>query len=206
MSTSRPIEQRLHAHVFAFRSRCCELSPEFRRLILVIPFRLRVARRKIALLRPGRIFIAANSGDERVPLVLGDRLLQRDRFQLVRHRHRIMRLVTDTARAGLLVDLNDEIEFVMRRRPFAKLEHLRKFISRIDVQNRKRNLSEKRFACEPDEDVRVLPHRPRHGDVLERVIGLAKNKDALVLQLIEMCAVVLVIAVFCERVYTIRKA
>jgi hypothetical protein len=57
------------------------------------------------------------------------------------------------------------------------------------VQNRKWNLPKERFAGEPDENVGILPHRPRHGDVFEGVISLAKNENALVLELIEMSPV-----------------
>ena len=99
-----------------------------------------------------------------------------------------MRLVTDAALARLGVDFNDQIEIVMLRRPFAKLQHLGKFVGRVDVQKWERHFPKKRFAREPDENVRILPHRPRHGDVLERVIRLAKNKNALVLELVEMRA------------------
>jgi hypothetical protein len=49
-------------------------------------------------------------------------------------------------------------------------------------------ISEKGFAREPDENIGIFPHRPRHGDVFEGVISLSKNKDALVLKLIEMGA------------------
>src|SRR6266567_5141690 len=45
-----PVEERLHANVFAFCRGGRELSPEFRRLIFIIPFELRVARRKISFL------------------------------------------------------------------------------------------------------------------------------------------------------------
>src|SRR6266446_11013041 len=72
----------------------------------------------------------------------------------------------------------------MLRCPFPKLQHLGKLVGRVDVQNGKWNLSKKRFAREPDEDIGILPHRPRHGDVFERVIRLAKNENALVLILI----------------------
>src|SRR5690349_16707085 len=99
-----------------------------------------------------------------------------------------MRLVTDAARPGFGVYPHDKIEIVMFRRPLAKLEHFREFVSRVDMQDGKRNTSEESLACKPDENVRVLPHRPRHGDVLERVIRLAKNKNALVLEFVEMCA------------------
>ena len=44
-----PVEQRLNAHVLARFDRRGELPPELRRLVLVLPLELRVARRKIAL-------------------------------------------------------------------------------------------------------------------------------------------------------------
>src|SRR5205823_12184397 len=69
-----PIEQRLHAHVFALARAGDELSPELRRLIFVIPFKLRVSRRKISFLRASGIFIPPNSRDERVPFIFGERL------------------------------------------------------------------------------------------------------------------------------------
>ena len=106
----------------------------------------------------------------------------------MRHGHGIMRLITDTARARLGVDLDDEIEFVLLCCPFTKLQHFGKLIGGVDVQNGKRNLSKKRFAREPDENVGILAHRPRHGDVLEGVICLAKNENALVLEFVEMGA------------------
>ena len=106
----------------------------------------------------------------------------------MRHGHGIMRLVTDPTLARFGIDFDDQIEVVMLRRPLAELQHLGKFVGRIDVQHGKRNLSEKGFACEPDKNIGVLPHRPRHRDILEGVISLSKNKDALVLKLIEMSA------------------
>src|SRR5260370_17682209 len=45
-----PIEQWLDANVLAFGRAGCELSPEFRRLVFVIPFELRVARGKRSFL------------------------------------------------------------------------------------------------------------------------------------------------------------
>ena len=77
----------------------------------------------------------------------------------------------------------------MLPRPFAKLQHLGKFVGGIDVQHRKGDFPEKRFQREPDEDVRILSHRPGHGDILEGVIGLSENENALVLEVIEMGSV-----------------
>src|SRR5438477_10171021 len=70
-----PIEQWLHPNVLALRRSGRELPPEFRRLIFIIPFELRVARRKISLLRASRIFIASNSGNQYVPLLFRHILL-----------------------------------------------------------------------------------------------------------------------------------
>ena len=75
-----PVEQRLYAHVFAFCRCGDELAPELRRLIFVIPFELRVARRKISLLCARGIFVAPNAGNERIPLLFRERLLQGDRL------------------------------------------------------------------------------------------------------------------------------
>src|SRR5215468_1763706 len=77
----------------------------------------------------------------------------------------------------------------MLLRPFAEFEHLRKFVFGVDVQDRERHAAEERFPREPDQHVRIFPHRPRHTDVLERMIRLAKNENALVLEIVEMCPV-----------------
>ena len=89
--------------MFTFFGCRCKLSPEFRGLILIIPFKLRIPRRKISLLRARWVLIAADAGDERIPFVLCHHLLQRDRFQLVRDRDGIMRFVADAASACFLV-------------------------------------------------------------------------------------------------------
>jgi len=100
-----------------------------------------------------------------------------------------MLLVANSALARFRIDFDEQIEVGMLRRSCAKLQHLRKCKGGVDVQNGKRNLSEKGFAGKPDENVGILSHRPWHGDIFERVIRLAKNENALVLQLVEMRAV-----------------
>src|SRR6266849_4498403 len=67
----------------------------------------------------------------------------------------------------------------MLLRPLPELEHLGKFVGGVDVENRERHPAEKRFPRQPDEHVRIFSHRPGHGDVLECVIRLAKNKNSL---------------------------
>src|SRR6266436_3418879 len=78
----------------------------------------------------------------------------------------------------------------MLLRPLPELEQLGKFVGGVDVENRERHAAEKRFPRQPDQHVRILSHRPGHGDVLERVIRLAKNKNALVLEVVEMTALI----------------
>jgi hypothetical protein len=39
-----------------------------------------------------------------------------------------------------------------------------------------RDFALKGFAREPDKNIGILPHRPWHGDILEGVISLSKNK------------------------------
>src|SRR5213594_2193854 len=129
-----------------------------------------------------------DASDQRIPFVFCEHLLECDCFQFVRHRHRIVRLVPDSARTRFGIDFNNQIQVVIFRRPFAELEHFWKLVSRVDVQHRKRDAAEKRLARQPDENIGIFAHRPRHGDILEGVIRLAKNKNALVLELVEMGA------------------
>src|SRR5687768_1683247 len=83
-----PIEQGLDADMLARGATGGELVPEFRRLVLVIPLEIFGARTEVAFLRPRRIFIPADPGDQGVPFVLRHDLLQRDGFELVSDGHR----------------------------------------------------------------------------------------------------------------------
>jgi len=67
--------------------------------------------------------------------------------------YRVVRLITNPPRTGLGVDFNNQIEVVMFFCPFAELQHLRKFVGRIDVQDRKGNTPEKSLARKPDKNV-----------------------------------------------------
>src|SRR5260370_13887074 len=61
-----PIEQWLDANVLAFGRAGCELSPEFRRLVFVIPFELRIAQGKISFLYARRTLFAHDSDIQHV--------------------------------------------------------------------------------------------------------------------------------------------
>src|SRR4030095_2228805 len=113
-----PIEQRLHTNVLAFCRSSRKLSPKFRWLIFIVPFELGIPRREISLFRASWIFIASNSCNQCVPLVLCQRLLQRHCLQFVRHRHWIMRFVPNPACASFGINFDDKIEVVVLRSPF----------------------------------------------------------------------------------------
>ena len=118
--------------------------------------------------------------------MLCDCLLQRDRLQFMRDRHRVMRLITDSTSASVGIDFYDYANAVMSDRPFTERQHFRKLVCRVDVQKGEWDFAEERFERQPKEHVRILTHRPGHGDVLERVVGFAENKNALVLESVEM--------------------
>src|SRR5205807_4203308 len=121
------------SHVFARRVTRRELSPELRWLLLVVPLRFDAARREVAFLRAGRIFIASYSGDKRVPAMLGDSLLQGHGLELMRYRHWIVRLVTDPALASFGVYFHDQLKAVLPARPVTELQHLGEFIGGVDM-------------------------------------------------------------------------
>ena len=180
--------------MFARRTRGGELIPKLRRLILVVPLEILRARRKIPLLRTSRIFVAADTSDERIPLVLRHHLLQRHRLQFVRHRHRVGRVVADgpalrispASRTSVLVDFHDEVQPVIFHRPVAISDHLREFIRRINVQQRIRNVPAKRLSRQPNQNIGILAHAPRHADFFEMMKRLTNEENALRFKRIKM--------------------
>ena len=89
--------------------------------------------------------------------------------------------------ARLLVDPHHQIEAVVVLRPRPEFEHLRKLVGRVDVDDGKGHMAAEGLLGEPDEDVGILAHRPRHGDILESVLRLAKEENRLVLETFQMC-------------------
>jgi hypothetical protein len=96
-----------------------------------------------------------------------------------------MRFIADAApEAGLLVDLDDQVEVVLLGRPLAKLQHFGKLVGGIDMQDGEGDSPGERLLGKPDQDVGVFAHRPGHAQVPEGVIRLAEDVDALALQLV----------------------
>ena len=91
---------------------------------------------------------------------------------LLRNRYINFQNSVSIQKTCLVLELISQIQMVMLHGPVPVLQHLGKFVSRINVEQRIRDVPAKRLLREPDENVRVLPHRPWHADVLEMVIRL----------------------------------
>jgi hypothetical protein len=163
-----------------------EMIPEFRRLVLVIPLEIDIAGGEIALLGPGRVLVAADAGDEGVEFVGDEALLQRHGLEFVGDCHRIVRLIPDAALARLLVDPDDQIDPIVVHGPGTKFEHFWKLIGRIDMHDRKRDMTAEGLFRQPEQDVGVFAHGPEHGRPLKCVKSLAQQVDALGFELVEM--------------------
>ena len=71
----------MHANVGACIKISLELVPKFRRLILEVPLKILVSRRKVALFGPSSFFVAANTDDDRLVIFLLDDGLERVSFE-----------------------------------------------------------------------------------------------------------------------------
>src|ERR1700704_2793144 len=100
----------------------------------------------------------------------------------MRHCHRIVRLITHPALARFGVYFHDQLNAVSPRRPVTELQHFRELIGSVDMQKGEWDFPEESFERQPKEHVRILPHRPWHGQVLKGMVCLAENEDAMILQ------------------------
>ena len=98
------------------------------------------------------------------------------------HGDGVVRRITYAATDGVFIDAHDQIDTVDYLSFLAELIHLWKLISRIDVQQRERDFSAESFAGEPDEDVGVFAHGPRHADGAEVGEGLTEDVDGRLFQ------------------------
>ena len=74
-------------------------------------------------------------------------------LELMRHRDGVVRLVANPARARFLIDFDDELEPILLGRPIAEGEHFRKLVCRVNVQQRKRDVSTECLLSQPDKHV-----------------------------------------------------
>src|SRR5262249_40297604 len=73
-----PAQQRMDAHMRAFRQLALEVIPEFRRLVAEVPGTALGARREHTLLGTGRLLVAADAGDDALELELVEHVPEAD--------------------------------------------------------------------------------------------------------------------------------
>ncbi len=86
-------------------------------------------------------------------------------------------------REGFFVLANDQIQTPLPCQPVTILDHLRDLIAGVDVNKREWDVPEKGFSGQPQENRGIFTHGPEHGQIIEMLISLTKDKHALVLEL-----------------------
>ena len=81
---------------------------------------------------------------------------------------------------------HDQIEMPFPGQTISIFDHRRDLVARVDMQQRKRDMAEKGLAGQPEQHGRIFPHRPEHGQIVEMLIGLPEDVDALVFKLTKM--------------------
>src|SRR5215471_21506825 len=71
-----PVQDRMDAQMRAGGKTRIEVIPEFRRLVAHLPMALKAAGRKHTFLGAGRLFVAANAGNQAIKAMLGQRTFQ----------------------------------------------------------------------------------------------------------------------------------
>ena len=169
----------------AFGERRLELVPQLRRLLAEVPVAVLVARREVALLGARAFLIGPHAENDAGIALFGQQVLEPVRFE--------RRTALDAAQGvvhalgqGVLVLADDQVQPPLAGEPVPVLDHGRDLVARVDVEQREGDVPEERLAGEPQEHRGVLAHGPQHREVVEVLVGLAKDVDALVFQLSEM--------------------
>ena len=131
------------------------------------------------------MFVPANSQIQGLETVLGNRLFQRQGFQL------IAALELTLVRAhplgqGRFVLGDNQVQVPGLSVFLPEFIDLFEFEGRIDVKDRKGYLAEKGLSNQPKQGRGVFADRPKHRHISELTISLSNNKDGLVFQLIKV--------------------
>ena len=177
-----PVQQRVDPDVRALREGGFELIPEFRRLIPEVPLAVLVARRKVSFLGPRALLIRPDAEDNAgVPLFF-HQLLQRVGLEGCAAGHPPKRMV-HPCRQRLLVLADNQVQAPFAGQPIPVLDHGGDFVAGVDVQERERHVAQEGLAREPQEHRRVFAHGPEHGKIVEVLVRLPQDVDALILEL-----------------------
>ena len=104
----------------------------------------------------------------------------------MRYRHGIVGLIPHPPFSRFLIHNHNQVDLVMLSRPLPKSQHLGEFICRVDMNQRKWNLSGKSLLRQPNQRVRILAHRPGHSHILKVRECLAKDINALILKVLQI--------------------
>src|SRR5579862_9877585 len=182
-----PVRDRKHADVLTLADARVEEVPELRTLGPRVPLAEVVAEAEDALFRPRTLLVAARAAHRRIEAVLGDRVEQRRRLELVPRRARA-RLLDDAAAVDrLLHACDDEPLAELGDTPVAKLEHLREVVAGVDVHDGERQLAgPERLLREAQQHDRVLAAGEEQHGPLQLGGDLTHDVDRLRLELVEV--------------------
>ncbi len=88
-----------------------------------------------------------------------------------------------TAFQHFFVFTDDQLQSPVFAEFVAILDHRRNLVCGVDMHERERHVTEKRFARQPQQHGRVLTDAPQHREVFKFVECLAHDVNALILQL-----------------------
>ena len=183
----RPIRKREDADRFTLVDAGVEDVPQLGPLIFRIPLSEFIAERVDALLGARFLFVAPRSAKRGVIAACRQRVKQRTRFQKSAASFRAEFERTRAVVHGLLVGMNDEVGADLTGKAVAKINHFAKFVSGVDMQERKRQLArEKCLLREPHHDGTVLADRVKHHGLFKFGDHLAQDVDAFCFKHAEM--------------------
>ena len=161
--------------------------PELGPLRARVPLAEVVAEAEDPLLRARALLVAAGAAHRRVEAVLGDRVEQRRRLQLVARRARAG-LLDDAAAVDRVLDARDDEPLAeLGDAAVAELDHLGEVVPGVDVHDREREPSRPEgLLGEPQQHDRVLAAGEEQHRALALGGDLAHDVDRLGLELVEV--------------------
>ncbi len=161
-------------------------APQLGPLRLGLPLAELVAQREDALLGACLLLVAPCAAEDRVELVLQDRVQQGRRLQAVARR--VARLFLDAAVVDRLLDRGDDQPLAeLLDAAIAEVENLGEVVAGVDVHDREREARRpERLLGESKKNDGVLPAREEQHGPLELGRDLAHDEDRLGLQGVEM--------------------
>lgn len=128
------------------------------------------------------LLIGAHAENDARVALFGDEIFQShclERRAAFDASHRVVHALGES----FLVLADDEIQPPLAGEPVAVFDHRRNLVARVHVQERERHVAEESLAREPQQHGRILAHGPEHAEVVEVLVGFAKDVHTLVFEL-----------------------